>query len=104
MPMAKKKPLFNQRIDGCWVCQNPYVEEHHIIYGSGRRKISDDEGCVVYLCHYHHQDPRAGIHFDQDFDNAMKQMCQRKWEEREGIDDPEHKAFIDRFYESFILD
>lgn len=100
--MAKKPPLFNKRSDGCWVCQNPNVEEHHVFFGTGRRKISDDEGCVIYLCHLHHQDPRFGIHFDKRFDLSIKQQCQRLWEAREGIDEQDHKTFIARFYRNYL--
>lgn len=30
MSERRKKPsLYNERIDGCWICGNPNVEEHH---------------------------------------------------------------------------
>ena len=101
--MAKKPPLFNTRQDGCWVCQNPNTEEHHVFFGTGRRKISDVEGCVIYLCHLHHQDPRFGIHFDKDFDLAIKQQCQRLWERREGIEEPDHETFIALMGRNYIV-
>jgi hypothetical protein len=101
---VKKKGLFNAREDGCWVCGNPEVQEHHVFYGVGRRKVSDAEGCVIYLCHFHHQDPRSGIHFDKDFDRAVKCQCQMKWEAREGLDEPDHATFIRRFGRNYIME
>lgn len=99
--MAKKSKLFNERADGCWLCGNPNVEEHHI-YSSSRRPISDREGCVVYLCHLHHQGS-VGVHNDSDFNKWLRMECQRRWEKREGVeDDPEHNLFRSVFYESFI--
>lgn len=34
------------------------------------------------------------MHSDRRFDRWLKADCQRRWERREGIDDPEHRAFI----------
>ena len=30
------------------------LEKHHIIYGTGNRKVADRHGLWIYLCHYHH--------------------------------------------------
>jgi hypothetical protein len=43
-----------------------------------------------------------GIHFDKELDRAMREDCQRRWERREGIDDPEHKAFRAIFHDSYL--
>lgn len=99
--MAKKPGLYNRRADGCWICQNPDVEEHHI-YPSDRRPISDREGCVVYLCHMHHQDPRFGVHSDMELMGFFKADCQRRWERREGIDEPDHETFRAIFGGSYV--
>ena len=90
-PMAKKPPLYD--FSCCLLCGNPYVEIHHV-YPSSRRPVSEREGCVVALCREHHQG-RHGVHSgDRSLDRWLKADCQRRWEEREGIDAPEHKAFI----------
>lgn len=100
--MAEKKPSLYPTGNGCFICQNPTVVRHHIYGGHGRRPISDDEGCWVELCPAHHNMSDFGVHFDKQLDEFFKRDCQRRWEEREGIDDPEHKEFIDRFYESYL--
>ena len=38
----------------CIICGSPAVEQHHVIYGTGGRKVSDQEGLIIPLCHYHH--------------------------------------------------
>ena len=39
----------------CLFCQNPAVEQHHLICGTANRRVSDDEGLVIPLCEYHHK-------------------------------------------------
>lgn len=95
----KKPSLYPDRDEGCFICGNPYVEQHHI-YPSSRRKTSDIEGCTVYLCHFHHQGPH-GVHSgDRTLDRWLKADCQRRWEEREGAAD--HSAFIRRFERNYL--
>lgn len=85
----------------CAICKSPYVELHHI-YPSARRPISDREGAVIWLCHEHHQG-RHGVHSgDRRLDRFLKADCQRRWEMREGIDDPEHEAFVALFGRSYL--
>jgi hypothetical protein len=33
---------------------------------------------------------------------AIKQQCQRLWEEREGIDEPDHETFISYFDRNYL--
>lgn len=101
--MPKRKPsLFNEPSDGCWICKNPNVVMHHIYGGHGRRPISDAEGCYIFLCPYHHNMSDFGVHFDKSLDTSLKRMCQIRWEEREGIDEPDHETFIARFYRNYL--
>lgn len=91
MKSSKKPSLYGSDRE-CFICRSPYVEQHHI-YPSSRRPISDREGCTVWLCHEHHQG-RNGVHFDKELDAFFRADCQRRWERREGISDPEHRDFI----------
>ena len=43
-----------------------------------------------------------GVHFDKSLDTSLKQMCQRRWEEREGIDEPDHHSFIALMGENYL--
>ena len=95
----KKPSLFMEKGRVCWLCGNPNVEMHHIL-PSSRRPISDREGLVIPLCHEHHQGA-VGVHSDKEFDKWLRREARRRWEEREGIDDPEHREFTARFYDSY---
>lgn len=45
-----KKSIIQQS-DGCYLCgRNGPLERHHVIHGSGRRKLADEDGLTVYLC------------------------------------------------------
>lgn len=65
---------------GCIICGSPYVEHHHVFFGTANRKVSDKYGYVVELCHYHHNEPPMGVHFNKEFDLMLKQQCQRDFE------------------------
>lgn len=79
-----RKPSLYPTERECIVCGSPYVEQHHIYFGTGMRKVSDREGCTVFLCHSHHQG-NAGVHgYDRSLDKWLKRDCQKRWMEREG--------------------
>lgn len=48
-----------------------WLEEHHIFYGQGRRKLSEQYGLKVWLNHYWHNEPPTvdcpcgGVHFNR---------------------------------------
>lgn len=91
------KPSLYPSGSGCFICHNPTVVRHHIYGGHGRRPISDEEGCWVELCPYHHNMSDFGVHFDHELDAFFKKDCQRRWEQREDVEGDHHKTFIDRF-------
>ena len=69
----------------CIVCKTiDNLHRHHVFEGTGRRKLSEQYGCWVYLCSRHHNGSNAGVHFNKRFDAQLKKMCQIAWEERYG--------------------
>lgn len=53
----------------CYICGSNYMlEEHHIYYGRGWRKLSEKYGLKVTLCHNCH----FIIHFSTDSDKRKK--------------------------------
>lgn len=82
----------------CFRCGTTLNLHRHHIFGGSRRKISERFGCWVYLCANHHNMTNNGIHFDKAFDTAMKQRCQRKWEQKWGS----REDFIRMFGRSYL--
>ena len=62
----------------CYLCRKRYnlrttrgLEEHHILFGRGRRELSERYGLKVWLCHNHHNEPPLGVHFDPSARRVM---------------------------------
>lgn len=101
--MRGKSLLSNERNPRCFVCGTTLnLHVHHVYGGVGRRPVSDEEGCWVYLCGRHHNQSNEGVHFNKKMDAFFKATCQMRWEQRECIDDPEHSEFIARFGRNYL--
>lgn len=86
----------------CIVCGSNLIHKHHIYPGCGRRHVSEREGCWAYLCPAHHNMSDAGVHFDREFDLWLREDCQRRWEEREGLSGDSHDEFRSVFGISYL--
>lgn len=101
--MRGKSLLSDESDPCCYICHTTMnLHVHHCFPGSGRREVSDDEGCWCYLCAGHHNLSNTSVHHDRQLDLWLRKKCQAAWERREGINDPEHKAFIDRFGANYL--
>lgn len=67
----------------CYVCGAVHNLHCHHIYMGANRKASESNGFKVYLCGYHHNQSDNGVHgkYGHDLDTALKQACQRRYEE-----------------------
>jgi len=69
----------------CYICGSERMLERHHIYGGAYRKWSEAYGCWVYLCKHHHTGDMYGnkdsVHFNGLMSLALKQKCQRAFEE-----------------------
>lgn len=66
----------------CYFCgSTEWLEEHHI-FGSSNRKISEKYGLKVYLCHYCHNEPPFGVHFNQERNLYLKKIGQEAFIEK----------------------
>lgn len=69
-----------QRNEACYICGTTLnLHRHHIFYGTANRKLSEEDGCVVYLCQLHHTGA-AGVHFNKKIDLTLKAKCQLQWQ------------------------
>ena len=85
MRKLKKSIITNDYVT-CYICGAHSAEIHHIYFGSGNRKISDNNGFIVPLCHQCHTG-NTGVHFDRERDLQLKQDCQRAYERTHSRED-----------------
>ena len=83
--------------ESCYVCGNPYTEEHHIYYGTKNRKRADKLGFTVYLCRTHHREVHE--HPNYGLDLLLKKEGQEKWEKTRS-----RKEFIETFGKNYLED
>ena len=92
MERKLKSLLSNEPV--CYICGTPYnLHRHHIIYGSGRRQLSEKYGLWVYLCGDHHNLSPYGVHNDRELDTRLKQEAQTAWEAKYGTREDFIKVF-----------
>ena len=72
------KPTIN---DTCYICNAPYAQTHEVYYGTGKRQLSIEYGMQCKLCERHHTGTE-GIHKDPYFDFKVKQLYQKRFEEK----------------------
>ena len=63
----------------CFLCKRGCnTENHHIFYGKNRKR-ADADGMTVHLCHWCHNEPPRGVHFNKPMDMCLKQLGERTW-------------------------
>lgn len=90
--MGKVKSIMGFNMNNCIVCASPYVQIHHVIYGTANRKLSDKYGLTVPLCQEHHTG-QTGVHFQKEFDEQLKRLAQTKFEEVHGTREDFRRIF-----------
>lgn len=71
-----------QENKGCWVCGTTQdIHEHHILYGTANRRLSEKYGLKVWLCGKHHNLSNEGVHFNKELDRRLKVLAQKRFEE-----------------------
>lgn len=68
----------------CYFCQSPYVEDHHIFFGKGKKKHAEKRGLKVWLCNAHHTGGGDCPHRNRKVDLLLKCMAQQHYEEHIG--------------------
>lgn len=64
----------------CYICRSPFVEEHHIFYGTANRKLSEKYGLKVWLCPKHHRG-ETGVHFNQKLNDKLRGIAEERFRE-----------------------
>lgn len=80
-----RKPSIMQAEKRCYLTgyEGDGLDCHHIFFGSGNRRISDENGFWVWLRHDMHiqNSYNQTPHNDKDVDLMLKRECQKKFEE-----------------------
>lgn len=84
---AHKKSILKTQKGVCYLCarlkgdyRQQYTEEHHILYGSGRRELSESEGLKVYLCPDHHRNGQQAVHNNREMRELLCEIAQLEYE------------------------
>ena len=83
----------------CVLCGSSRRIEKHHIFGGALRKKSEKYGLTVDLCHYCHNEPPNGVHFNKDKMLELKQYGQRKVMEEQGWTT---EKFIEEFRKNYL--
>ncbi len=85
------KSIMHKKDGTCYLCmmlRSDYSEkqtqEHHAVYGMGRRKLSEKYGLKVYLCFRHHTADGGleAVHRNAETDLLVKKEAQKAFEKR----------------------
>lgn len=70
-----------QKRKRCFKCGTPYVEDHHIFFGTANRKLSEKYGLKLWLCPKHHRTGPEAPHRNREVDLEYKELGQMVFEE-----------------------
>lgn len=75
-----------------------YIVIINVFYGTANRRLSDEDGCIVYLCQRHHTGAQ-GVHFNKKIDLTLKARCELEWLKQ---NDKTIEDFIKRYGRNYI--
>lgn len=91
--------------------QNPRECDHHLIFGSGLRKLADEDGLIIPLTNREHNlgNDTEKIHENQAAEKLSKMLGQLAYEKEfykkalgAGEEDPAREAFRKRYGISYL--
>jgi len=65
----------------CVMCGSVVWLERHHIFNNAYRDLSEQYGLVVWLCHYCHNEPPNGVHFNKVNMHKLKALGQKAFNE-----------------------
>ena len=96
----KKESIISPLKRKCYMCGSMRnLETHHVMYGTANRRLSDRYGLTVTLCHYCHNEPPNGVHFNKENDLKLKRLAQISFQ-----NEYPDKDFVEIFGENYLED
>ena len=81
-----KKSILRTQKGVCYLCarmnddySEKITEEHHILFGSGRREIAEAEGIKVDLCIPHHRTGQQAVHNCRETRELLCRIAQEEY-------------------------
>ena len=81
-----KESIVNTKRGECFLCaiagdkSQKQTEEHHVLFGSGARQVSEAEGLKVHLCIPHHRTGPRAVHNCRETRELLCRICQEEYE------------------------
>ena len=91
------KTVMTDNLEQCYLCGRYGPLEWHHIFGGANRINSEKYGLIVPLCHYCHNEPPDGVHFNRERMDKIKAEGQRKFESIAS-----HEDFMRIFGENYL--
>lgn len=92
----KRHPSIIQDEKECYFCGNVLdLDLHHVMSGTNRRHLADEDGLTVYLCRYHHNK----VHQNRELNLLLKRVAQRRYME---YYDKTLEEYLKRYEKSFL--
>lgn len=86
--MKHKASILGSEKGICYICDRlygdrtyKYTERHHIMYGGGKRKDSEELGLTVYLCRNHHREGPEAVHNNRKIREYLCREAQEAFEQ-----------------------
>ena len=78
----------------CYVCGKVRgLHDHHILFGTSNRKMSELYGLKVWLCVEHHTGSNEAVHHNKELDLNLKRLAQRYYEANYGTREDFRETF-----------
>lgn len=77
---------------------NSGLHKHHVLYGSGNRKLSEHYGLWVWLCaKRHHEYGPDAVHTNSNIRTMLSQIAQKAFEEKYS-----HELYMEKFKKNWL--
>ena len=86
--------------ENCFLCKQVgrYVkgtDKHHMIFGTAKRKLAEEDGLFCQLCHSHHMN----LHQQGLYKVELQVLAQKTWQDHYG---KTKEDFIARYGKSYL--
>lgn len=98
--MEKTKSIITDYENICFLCGRPAEGEHHLLFGTGKRRLAEEDGLKIPICNQCHT---LGVVTGRIHDNPMaeklsKMLGQALYETRIG----NRQEFMKRYGKSYL--